>query len=116
MVYYIENNYFLINNKHKFSMLYFIVLIKYLCNIFTKCIINDNSFSFKKLNTFLLNKNNNNFRRFIKLYILKIIYFSLVNYNKMKELIKNSNLKFMNDIILNEDLKYDISFLFFIID
>ena len=115
-VLYIENQNFLINNNNKVSMLYCIVLIKYFCNIFTKCIINENSFSFQKLNKFLLNKNNN-FRIVIKLYILKIIYFSLGNYDKMKELIySNSNLKFMNEINLNEKLKYDISFLFFNID
>ncbi len=97
-------------------MLYCIVLIKYFCNIFIKCIINDNSFSFQNLTKFLLNKTNN-FRIVIKLYILKIIYFSIGNYDKMKELIYlNSNLQFMKEINLNEKLKYDISFLFFNID
>ena len=111
---YIEEQQFIINDINKVLSLYCIVFIKYFCNILAIFIVKNIKFQIKNFNQFFLNKQNN-FRKVICFYILKVIYFSLNNsYENLKDMInpEKEEFKWANKINLRETFKFNITFLF----
>ena len=108
---YIEKKEYQNFKKNKLAFLYCISYIKYYCFYFAKIIFNEEYQNLNKneILVFLNNANKaNNFKKVIKIYILKILNLVILkNYNDFHNLIEEKHL-FYNDFDFNE--KYPCSF------
>ena len=109
---YIENKKYQISNNNKLGFLYCISYIRYYSYLFAKIIFNEEYQKLNKREIYEFLNTSSNFRKVIKIYILKELNLIILkNYKNFLDLIEEKQI-FFNDFDFNESIPCSLNYLF----